>query len=74
MHMKEAAVNIDNFAVSNENDVWFPGKVCLMKSISITQAMHDGSNDHLRLRIAIPNTRHVEASLMRSVNVGHYQK
>jgi hypothetical protein len=65
MHVKEAAVYINNLAMSNKNKVRLPWQLAFVKAVSVTHGMHYGPHDNLGLRIAISNTRHVEAPLLR---------
>ena len=41
MHVKEAAVDIDNLSTSNKYQIGFAGETFLVKRISITHPMHD---------------------------------
>jgi hypothetical protein len=66
VHMKEAAVHIDNLSVSREHNIRLTWKIALVKPVAITQAVNNGSNESLRTRIPTPDPRHIEASLLRS--------
>jgi hypothetical protein len=69
--MKETAVNINYFVMANEDKVRPAGKVGLVKAVSETHSMNDGTNYLLWLGVATFDSRHVEASLLRCKNVSH---
>jgi hypothetical protein len=69
--MKEASMHDNDLSVPDKNNIWLSRKILLMESISISQPMNDGADDHFWARITISDTRHVEATLFCRVNVGH---
>lgn len=71
MHVKEAAVHIDDLSMSNKNQIRFTRKTFLVEGITVTHSMNNPSDDYFGLGVAVANTRHVEASLFRVVNVDH---
>jgi hypothetical protein len=66
VHVKEAAMHIDNLSMSDKYQVGFAGQILLVQGVSITHSMNNRSNDHLRARVAVSNTRHVKAALLWS--------
>jgi hypothetical protein len=63
--VEEAAVDVDDLAMANKNDIWFARQTLSVERIPKAHSMNNRSNDHLWSRIAAANTRHVEASLLR---------
>ncbi len=54
---------------SPEDQVRLPGQASIMQPISITHRMHDGSDNHLGLRVFRPNPDTVERSLRFGMNI-----
>ncbi len=67
--MPEAPVDENHLPSSPEDQVRLPGQASIMQPISITHRMHDGSDNHLGLRVFRPNPRHVERSLRFGMNI-----
>lgn len=65
----EAPVNENHLPSSPEYQVRLPGQTSIMQPISIPHRMHDGSHNHLGLRVFRPNPRHVERSLRFGMNI-----
>ena len=55
-------MHIDDLSMPYKYYVRLPWKIFFVESISITQTMNNGSNDHFRSRITASNTRHVKAA------------
>lgn len=60
VHMKKAAMYINYLTISNEYDVGFSGKILVVQSISISQAMNNGSDDRLRTSVAAAHPRQLK--------------
>jgi hypothetical protein len=41
MHVEKTPMDIDYFATANEHNVWLARQVTFVKSVSITQTVHD---------------------------------
>jgi hypothetical protein len=48
VHMPKTAVNKDYFFMSYKHNIRMTGKIAAMKSVTITQAMNDRTNDYFR--------------------------
>jgi hypothetical protein len=64
VHMKEAPMHIDYLSMPDKHNIRFSWKVFFVKAVAVPQGMNNRSHDHLRPRVATPDPRHVETSLM----------
>ena len=71
MHVKETAVYIDDFSMSNKYEIGFPGETFLMERIPVPIAMDYRSDNKFGPGIAAPNTGHVVAALLGRQDVRH---
>jgi hypothetical protein len=69
--MPEAAVNKYNGAASREYHVWCSGKISTMQPVSKSARVQVSSNDHLRLRVSVPNRLHIPPTSSRDARLSH---
>jgi hypothetical protein len=69
MHVKETAMHIDYFAMSHEHNVRLTGKIGFLKSVSVTQPVNNRTNYFFGLGVAISDSRHIEAALLRGRDI-----
>jgi hypothetical protein len=65
VHVKEASVHINDFSMSDANDVGLARKIGFMKTVSISERVDNRTNDLLGFGIATLDSRHIEATLLR---------
>jgi len=71
VHVKETTMHVDDFPMAPKYDVRLPRKIRLVESVSVTEGVNDGTNYLFGFGVAISDSRHVEATLLRGENVGH---
>src|SRR5579884_203799 len=60
--MPKASVHENNALSSGQNNVWSPGKITLLQSVAVPEAMEVPADNQLRISVACPYARHKRAS------------
>ena len=69
--MPIAAVDEDHAPSGDKHKIGPAGHASTVQPVAKAETVREPTNEHLRLGIFAPYSRHITGSLLRSVNVGH---
>ncbi len=71
VEMPETSVNVDHAAAGGEYQIWLARKIFDVKSVAISQPMHNGSYFDFRARVTGSDISHVAVALLGRKYICH---